>query len=138
MQYIKFTFLSIITSSSRDLSDPFVSQNPRNFMRLILSERFWFGSLVKFQFLVQFPIDHFTSPSRTNPVVPNLILPFVLVCYIRLRWDESFRFFFFSTKPTLVILFRMIHFCFNIISPYGVVLSSFFDRFSFYLSIFLS
>ena len=47
---------------------------PKNFMRLILEDGFWFmhisfRNMVKFQFLAQFPVDHLP-----HPVVSSLIL----------------------------------------------------------------
>ena len=52
----------------------FVLHNPRNFVHLILQNRFWilnipFGSMVKFQFFALFPMDHLP-----HPFVSSLIL----------------------------------------------------------------
>ena len=48
---------------------------PENFLRLILQDGFWFvyipfGSMVKFLFIAQFPVNHLL-----HPVVSSLILP---------------------------------------------------------------
>ena len=74
-------------------------------MRIILSGGFCFvhisfGYMVKFESLVQFPVDHLS-----HPVMPSLVL--------HLCWFAGFayvinRFISVSTLPTLSILLRII------------------------------
>ena len=90
----------------------FVSQN-QNFVCLILQYRSWFVQItlirmVKFHFLAQFPVDHLPYP-----VVFSHIL-FARFCYIRLLCDWTFRLYHLH-------LLRLIYFCLNIVSSYGVI-----------------
>ena len=64
---------------------------PENFVCLILQDGFWFvhvpfGSMIKFQFLAQFPVDD-SPPSRIKSYTS-----IVLVWYVRLPCDYSFLF----------------------------------------------
>ena len=64
--------------------DRFVSQNPTDFVYLILPDGFWFfqisfGCMVEFQFLAQVPVNYFH-----DSVVSSLslfLLPFVTFIY---------------------------------------------------------
>ena len=56
-----------VSSSSNDLETCLYLNIPENFIRLILHIGFWFvlvsfGSMIKVQFLAQFPTDHFYHP----------------------------------------------------------------------------
>ena len=100
-----------------------ILKSQRILMRLILWNGFWFvhipfGSMVEFQSLAQFPVNH---PS--SPVVPSFVL---------LLWDFSVfanyvtnHFVFVSILPTFTIILYIVDFRLNIIGPYGVVLASY-------------
>ena len=69
------------------LGDPFISQSPREFYAFHFLERFLFShkpfvGMMKFQFLVQFPVDYL-------PQLVGLIL-ILLICCIQLLCDQLF------------------------------------------------
>ena len=83
--------------------------------------------MVKFKLLVQFPVDHLA-----HPVVSILILSFVLIYFIRLLCDWSFRLnchIIFICYFVASCLFFLWH------SPYGVVSCCYQERFSFHLKV---
>ena len=95
-------------------------------------ESLWYGtwlynSMVKFDFLAQFPVDHLYHPSRVYTLL-------VLIYCIRLLCD----FISITTYPTFAIFLRHIYFCLNIVGPYGVVLCPSEKRFSLSLKVSLS
>ena len=64
---------------------------PEKFVSLTFQDGYWFmkisfGSMVKFQFLAQFPVSHLP-----HPVMSSLVLFFKLVCSIRLLCNQWFR-----------------------------------------------
>ena len=69
-----FLLIIMICSPGRDKAIRLYLKIPEEFVRLILQDRFWvvyipFFRMVKFQFLAQFPVDHFAYP-----VVSSLVL----------------------------------------------------------------
>ena len=66
---------------------------PENFMRLILLEEFWFvhisfGSMVKFQFFAQFPVDFLSCLVASDLVL--LLCLFAILTYYVINRFESF------------------------------------------------
>ena len=80
--------------------------------------------MVKFQFLSQFPVDNLA-----HPIVSSLI--FFLDEFVAFAYYEIDRFVSITTSPA--VLLRFIYSCFDMIGPYGVVLSCYKLRFSFSL-----
>ena len=92
---------------------------------------FWFvhipfGCMVQFKFLAEFPIDHFLRPVLSSLV--HFLCKFAVFVYYVINC-----FVFTITKPTLLILLRLIEFRFYILDSNGVVLSCDKNRFSFSL-----
>ena len=89
--FVFFFFVDyyLVWLSGRDLVIPLYLIISEKCVRLILQDTFWivhipFARMVKFQFLVQFQVDHLAHPDESNTVS-------ILVCSNRLLFYWSFR-----------------------------------------------
>ena len=97
------------------------------FVPRILQDWFWvvhipFVRMIKFQFLAQFTVDHLV-----HPVVSSLIF---FLC-----WFAVFAYWSFRLSHHITYICCS---CFDIVSHYGVILCSYWKRFSFSLKVSLS
>ena len=92
-------------------------------MRLIFYDRLKyrpFANLLKFLYLVQFPVSHLSHPVMSTLVF--LLCQFKTFAYYVINCFISV-----TTKPTLAI----INFCFDIICSYEIFLCYYYKRLSF-------